>query len=161
LKKENLLLVALTKLFGIRPVCLEDFNKIFAVGDKKEELRALEKEYPDIGLAKYGHKDEGFSILSLIATITRVLIGKALSFDVVEAIDKNGKARVIIIGALFYDEKRPQEIEDIEEATIDRFRKEYGIVIDNNKQDDIDSILKQIYVDSEFIVKDNSEKEIK
>lgn len=157
--KEKKLLEILTRLFGIRPIYLEDFNKIFAMGNKTNELRELEERYPEIGLARYETEDEGFSIVSLIATITRILIDKALAFDVVKAIDKYGRENALIVGVLFYDEKRPPEIEEIEEETIARFREEYDLVIENDEQEGIDEILNATVVDRIFILQDSQNKE--
>ena len=83
-KKERLITL-LDQLFKIyEEIPLKEFNTQFPckTDEQRKKLRALEKEYPELGIAKYGTSEEGFSVLSLIRTITNVLIGEELMFTV-------------------------------------------------------------------------------
>lgn len=81
MNNEQKLIDCLTRLFQIKPITYGELNHNIVFADDKEalkKLRELEKEYPELGLAKYGTGEEGISFLSLFATITRFLCGKSL-----------------------------------------------------------------------------------
>ena len=69
--KEKRLIECFNKLFGIKPITYGEFNKIFKCNDS---IFQLEKKYPELGLT--GDENKGFSIISLMATITDFLCGK-------------------------------------------------------------------------------------
>jgi len=83
MSKEEYLEELFTKLFKLLDMRYEDFNTLYPAGDKKEELRKLEKEYPELGLARYDTENEGVSVISLLATVTDIFCGKrfAVRFD--------------------------------------------------------------------------------
>lgn len=80
-RKERLLDI-LNEMLKIRTVSYDDLNKVIPFEEKVNELRELEKKYPELGIARYDKDDEGVSFLSLIATITRVLCGDSLGLRV-------------------------------------------------------------------------------
>jgi hypothetical protein len=70
----------ITKMLSLcEPTTYKEFNKILKANNR-DELRAYEKEHPEVGLAQYGLTDEGVSTLSILATITELLIGERLAF---------------------------------------------------------------------------------
>ncbi len=89
-EKEKYLEELFSKLFELLDTSYKDFNTIFPLGNKKEQLRKLEKRYPELGLANYDEENEGVSLISLFATITDVLCGKRFS-----VILKDGDSKII------------------------------------------------------------------
>jgi len=78
-EKEKYLEELFSKLFELLNTNYKDFNTLFPVGNKKEQLRELEEKYPELGLANYDKENEGVSLISLLATITDILCNKRFS----------------------------------------------------------------------------------
>ncbi len=79
-EQERKLLTVINKMWQCLPyeVKYETFNLIFPVNENVDKLRELKIVYPEIEIARYGTNQEGFTIVSLIATITNIIIGKKL-----------------------------------------------------------------------------------
>jgi len=98
------------KLFALLDIKYDDFNKVFSVKDykgDKEALLALEKEYPKLGLARFGTEEFGVSTLSIIATITDILIGHR--FGVV----LDSKADNPNLESMVYGDRRIKSLESV------------------------------------------------
>jgi hypothetical protein len=141
---EERLLEMLTKMFGIRPIFYEDFNKCFAIEDVGR-LRELEEEYNELGIYGYDTENEGISTVSIISTITRVLIGSALAFNTVKVRDNTGKERLLITGVCMYDKEIPEDIKTINNQNLKRFIINYGITPCENTY--IKELLQMVQVD--------------
>lgn len=102
--RKKRLLDMLNKLLEIRDIKYDDLNKVVSFGDKVEDLRELEEEYPELGIARYNTEEEGISVFSLIASITDVLIGKRLGIDVSHFEGYEDTDDVIIEEFMFYEE---------------------------------------------------------
>jgi hypothetical protein len=121
-------LEVLTRMFSVRPIYYEDFNKIFAMDDKVQDFRALEDKFQEIGMAKACTPDEGFSIASFISTVSRLFLGFSLGFSMRAVRDKNEEEHLLITGVNIYEQNTPPSVSKIEEETLEKFKKEYGIV---------------------------------
>lgn len=107
--KMDELLDTLNEMFKLcEPVVYKDFNKVIKALDV-EKLRAYEKEHPKVGMARYGTPEEGISIMSIIATITDILVGKRLAFIVENKDPQFIKGQ--ITGVTWF-EKNPKETSD-------------------------------------------------
>lgn len=120
-------LEVLTRMFSLRPIYYEDFNKVFAMGDKIQDFRTLEDKFPDIGMAKAYTPDEGFSITSFISTVSRLFMGFSLGFSMRAVRDKDENEHLLITGVNIYEQDIPRSVMAIEEETVQRFSKEYGL----------------------------------
>jgi hypothetical protein len=110
--EERLLKILNAMIQNSAPIRYMDFNK-FIPADTEEGLRDAEKEYPELGMTNYKteiledgvlkykyHEDTlGITTLSIIATITDVLIGKRLGFEM----EREGENAGTITKAYFYD----------------------------------------------------------
>lgn len=134
---EERLLIALTKMFGIRPIYYEDFNKIFVIKDV-DKLRALEEEYDEIGISGYETENEGISVVSIIGTISRFLLGDAIAFNTVKVKDNTGKERLLIAGVCMYDKEISKELKTLTDQNVKRFMMDYGVMpCKNTSLDDL------------------------
>ena len=83
--REDSLIKVLNELLEIRPLTYKDLSLVFSVGEENiTKLRTLEKNNPKLGLARFDTSEEGFSVLSLIATITNYFCDKRLGVMVEE-----------------------------------------------------------------------------
>jgi len=79
--KEMMLLDVLNKLLSIKPLDYDALNvKVKYEGEDLDKLRALEQEYPELGLCNCDEPGDGISLLSLLATVTDILVGKRLAW---------------------------------------------------------------------------------
>lgn len=82
---EDKLLEILNKMIKVLdPIKFEDLNMDFIATDQ-EGLLALEKEYDEVGLKHKDYdknKEVCSSVAALIATITDILVGKRLAFQI-------------------------------------------------------------------------------
>jgi len=114
MNKEKYLLEVLNAMIEIsRPVKYSDFN-LFIKPKNKNTLLKTEKKYQELGIAmfkktakinngvKFVYSDSliGISIISIIATITDILIGKRLGF----VVELKGKNAGNIMSAFFQEQ---------------------------------------------------------
>lgn len=80
-RKKDLKMI-LNKILELRPIDRAVLNVEIPFREQAENLRALEKLHPEIGLATVDGNPEGdgMTVLSLIATITDVLVGDRLAW---------------------------------------------------------------------------------
>lgn len=103
-EQEKKLLMVINHMWQCLPyeVKYETFNLIFPVNENVNKLRDLKIIYPEIGIARYDTDQEGFTIISLMASITDVVFGKKLG-----AFRRNDNGNSTIIGfALTIPEER-------------------------------------------------------
>ena len=79
-EQEKKLLMVINHMWQCLPyeVKYETFNLIFPVNENVNKLRELEIIYPEIGIARYDTDQEGFTIISLMASMTDIMFGKRL-----------------------------------------------------------------------------------
>jgi len=122
------LLITLTKMFGIRPIYYEDFNKVFVIKDINK-LRALEEEHPQLGIYGYETIKEGVSVVSIINTITRFLTGDTMAFNIVKVKDRWGKTRQLIKGVCLYEEELSDKLQALTDKNVINLIHEYDLTI--------------------------------
>jgi len=99
----------ITKMITLcQPIKYDNFNTIVPAIEKWK-LREYEDKENKVGLAAYDTKEEGISTLSIIATITDILVGKRLAFQ----IDNDG----YIYGVTFNWTTKKMEVEDDKKRT--------------------------------------------
>ncbi|MFW6173111.1 MAG: hypothetical protein ACOC5T_05145 [Elusimicrobiota bacterium] len=81
---ESYLIQMLDEIISVKDITYDEFNHIIPFGEDKYLLRKIGKEYPELGIARYGTPEEGISTFSLLASITSVLIGKRLAVIIQE-----------------------------------------------------------------------------
>lgn len=92
MNQEKYLLEVLNEMIRVsEPIPYVDFNATMDIIDR-EALYALEKIEP-----KVGYSEKGITVVSLIATITDILIGKRLAVQIDEY--------EMIAGFVYYDKK--------------------------------------------------------
>ena len=82
--RQRELLTIFNELLEVFPLKYKELNKNFPAGCKKDKLRELEKKNTKLGLSYTDTDREGFSVLSLLATITDVFCDKRLAFKLDE-----------------------------------------------------------------------------
>jgi len=110
-RKERLETV-LNNLLKIKQLTYSDLNKVIPYGDLVCELRALEKKYPELGIARYGTPEEGISFKSLISTITDVLCGDRLAFVLPDPVDTPEEAKNLPICDVAWLSDLPEDTEE-------------------------------------------------
>lgn len=121
---EKKLIEMLDQVIITKDITYGEFNKVIPFGKEVEELRLVEEEYPDLGIARYGKEDEGISTISILASVTSVLIGKRLGVILQDSdeIDENK----LILGftlvdpsskRLFFPKKEDSKEEDMQETS--------------------------------------------
>ena len=138
------MLDTMSRLFGLRPVFYEEFNKIFPVYSNLSKLIEMEDENPAIVLARYGTPSEGFSTVSLFSTLTNLLLGRRIAFSTVKVITENNYERLLIVGVTEYKEGT-QALTEIEKDNLNRLTKGYKLTIATD-QNNIEGILNKVEI---------------
>jgi hypothetical protein len=110
-KKERLIQL-FNELFKILDISYGEFNRVMwmETEEQKEKLKALGKQYPELGIkcnGIIGDMRMGVSVVSLLATVTDILCGKRFAVR-----NEEGKGKITGCGFVKFNDDGSWEIEE-------------------------------------------------